>query len=417
MKKKEIGANNPVNDTNSIIEKIANKKITIHVLRSFPSGTLNMDENGRPKTAQWGGVTRGRISSQCLKYHIRRYFNETGMEHMGVRTRFMPQLVLDRLFAKRETDEDLASIDEKALEAVCERLKEFGKSESSGGNGKDSLSTSQVLFFSDEDIETLTNGMIQILMDCNGDVEKIKKVKKKDIEESIVDCAVSPISIDMALFGRMVTSTYLSNVESAVQMAHAITTHAIYKEADFFTCVDELLSKGLAGSGEIGAGHANYKNYQSGTFYMYSAVDLGVLAENMMRVQNGEKLIPETIEAFIKAFAMVYSKTGQNAFASQVRPALVMVEVQDGAVPTYSYASAFETPVKTYGQNPEVLKNSVKALVERVDLDDKGYEGITNITHRAYWSPEFAEEIAPQKHEKFDSLKDLAEAVSEWVKE
>lgn len=42
--------------------------IEIHMMKSFPPTNLNRDVSGAPKTCYYGGVQRGRISSQCLKH-------------------------------------------------------------------------------------------------------------------------------------------------------------------------------------------------------------------------------------------------------------------------------------------------------------------------------------------------------------
>src|SRR2546422_8717671 len=47
------------------------KLIELHILQSFPVSCLNRDDVGAPKTATFGGITRARISSQCLKRAIR----------------------------------------------------------------------------------------------------------------------------------------------------------------------------------------------------------------------------------------------------------------------------------------------------------------------------------------------------------
>src|SRR5438093_5751136 len=47
------------------------KLIELHILQSFPVSCLNRDDVGAPKTAIFGGATRARISSQCLKRAIR----------------------------------------------------------------------------------------------------------------------------------------------------------------------------------------------------------------------------------------------------------------------------------------------------------------------------------------------------------
>ncbi len=46
--------------------------VQVHMLQSMPPGNLNRDDTGQPKKCIFGGVTRGRISSQCLKRNIRR---------------------------------------------------------------------------------------------------------------------------------------------------------------------------------------------------------------------------------------------------------------------------------------------------------------------------------------------------------
>lgn len=39
----------------------------IHMLKNYPPVNLNRDESGAPKSCIFGGTTRGRVSSQCLK--------------------------------------------------------------------------------------------------------------------------------------------------------------------------------------------------------------------------------------------------------------------------------------------------------------------------------------------------------------
>lgn len=408
-------------DTKQVVENISGKKIAIHLLKNFPSSILNGDENGRPKVANFGGVIRDRLSSQNIKHAIRRSEVLGTLDKLGIRTRYMPELVLERMMALRDEDESLSEAKDDVLKAAAERLQKFGKNSDKGGEESEegkktsSLTTAQALFYSDADIQNLAQATMEAIRDCEFDLKKVKAMKADKFNEYLVDCGASPISIDMALFGRMVTSDLLSDVESSVQVAHALSTHAAYREMDFFTCIDEMLESGKAGSGDSGAAMMDYKPFRSSCFYMYAAVDLGVLAENMAKVTNGETMIAEVVEAFIRAFAMSYSKTGQSAFAAQVLPDLVMVEVQDGNVPTYEYINAFEAPVKTYGQNPEVVKNSVKALAGFVDTMDEAYE--LPIRHRGYFAPRFADEIAPEKCEKFTKFNSLTAAVKEWIKE
>ena len=78
----------------------------IHMIKNFPPTNLNRDDMGSPKTCIFGGVTRGRYSSQCLKRAWRKsdvfcnWFNEG---ELGIRTRLLPELVAERLIEMGET--------------------------------------------------------------------------------------------------------------------------------------------------------------------------------------------------------------------------------------------------------------------------------------------------------------------------
>src|SRR5262249_9513166 len=54
----------------------ASMRIEIHALQNFAPSNLNRDDTGSPKDAEFGGYRRARISSQCLKRSVRRYFQE-----------------------------------------------------------------------------------------------------------------------------------------------------------------------------------------------------------------------------------------------------------------------------------------------------------------------------------------------------
>ena len=72
----------------------------IHMLKNYPPVNLNRDESGAPKSCMFGGTTRGRVSSQCLKRSWRKssvLSEAIGAEHFGIRTRQLPQLVAENL--------------------------------------------------------------------------------------------------------------------------------------------------------------------------------------------------------------------------------------------------------------------------------------------------------------------------------
>ena len=73
--------------------------VQIHMLQSMPPGNVNRDETGQPKKCVFGGVTRGRISSQCLKRNIRlsTQFKDAFGDSLASRTTYLPRMVADAL--------------------------------------------------------------------------------------------------------------------------------------------------------------------------------------------------------------------------------------------------------------------------------------------------------------------------------
>src|SRR3546814_18381467 len=55
-------------------------------------------------------------------------------------------------------------------------------------------------------------------------------------------------AVDVALFGRMLADMTEKNQNAACQVAHAISTHAVEREFDFYTAVDDLKPDDNAGA-------------------------------------------------------------------------------------------------------------------------------------------------------------------------
>ena len=93
----------------------------IHMLKNYPPTNLNRDDTGAPKTCVFGGVTRGRISSQCLKRSWRTselLKSEIGEENLGIRTRKLPALVAQKLLEM--------GVNPEYVEAVTPKITGFG---------------------------------------------------------------------------------------------------------------------------------------------------------------------------------------------------------------------------------------------------------------------------------------------------
>ena len=71
--------------------------LDIHAIQTVPPSNINRDDSGSPKTAQYGGVRRARVSSQAWKRAIRQYFAEHSGEKLGVRTKHIVEYVADQI--------------------------------------------------------------------------------------------------------------------------------------------------------------------------------------------------------------------------------------------------------------------------------------------------------------------------------
>jgi CRISPR system Cascade subunit CasC len=147
------------------------------------------------------------------------------------------------------------------------------------------------------------------------------------------------------------------NREAAVQVAHAVTTHKVAVEDDFYTAVDDLKKPaedaGSAFMGELGFG--------SGVFYLYVCADVALLQKNL---GGDEALAKAALSALIEALATVSPTGKQASFASRARASYILAEKGDQQPRTL--AAAFVKPVK----GDDLLANSVDELERtRADMD------------------------------------------------
>lgn len=106
------------------------------------------------------------------------------------------------------------------------------------------------------------------------DDDKIEKQIQKDAHGF---CQALAHGVDIALSGRMTTSGLMTSVDGALAVAHAITTHSVDADIDWFTAVDDLTED----EDETGAGHLNTQEFSAGVFYRYASLNLRQLQDNL----------------------------------------------------------------------------------------------------------------------------------------
>ena len=331
----------------------------IHMLKNYPPTNLNRDDTGAPKTCLFGGVMRCRVSSQCLKRSWRTspsFRAEIGDENLGIRTRKLPMLVAEKLVEMGVTQE--------FADAIQPRLTGIGNKE--GKETKDGNATAQVIFYANEDIAAVAETVKALLENCKT-VKDVQKLKAKDIQAAVTGADVRPVTLDIALFGRMVTSDAFRDVEASMQVAHAISTNKVSVESDYFTAMDDMLSG--SSMDELGAAMIGDVDFNASCYYVYASVDTDALAENLKYAENAEEIVRKAIPALIRAMAFTDPSGKQNSFAGHVMPSVVMIECKEKKIPT-SMVNAFVAPV---GKGGDLVKQSAEKLAAEVDMTARNF--------------------------------------------
>ncbi|NNM58933.1 MAG: type I-E CRISPR-associated protein Cas7/Cse4/CasC [Legionellales bacterium] len=284
-----------------------NVRIEYHIIQAFPVSCLNRDDVGAPKSAIVGGSQRARVSSQAWKRPVRMAMHELGCT-AGIRTKHIAKLITDACLALGATPEQAQACGHKIEDAFIKqeqtgskktKTKEDETSESETNPVHDKSDT--LLFLSPNEIESLANafynsGFVPDMVITNKDKKKhskeiadlIKKVTKNNID-----------ALDIALFGRMVAQAAELNIEAAASFSHAISTHKVSNEVEFFTALDDRPT-------EAGSAHMGSLEFNSATYYRYISVDLGQLHQTLA----GQNL-PEAIENFTKALFLAIPSARQ----------------------------------------------------------------------------------------------------------
>lgn len=323
-----------------------------HMLKNYPPTNLNRDDAGSPKSCFFGGVQRARISSQCLKRSWRQsvLFSES-VGRLGIRTRKLPDLVSTELRRR--------GVDKEYVEAAA--LKVTGYGNRTGTESKDGI-TAQIMFFSREDILAVADRVEQAIAEA-GTLKNFQKMSAKDWQKTMGNVVTRPITLDMALFGRMVTSDAFANVEAAMQVAHAISTHGVSQESDFYTAVDDLVSGD--NEADAGAGMMGDTDFNASCYYMYAALDMDQLKENLKHSPEALSVAGEVVRCLLETMAFSNPSGKQNSFAGHALPDLIYVEQKVKKIPV-NYANAFVSPARPSG-NRDLVEESAQKLATEIE--------------------------------------------------
>jgi CRISPR system Cascade subunit CasC len=312
--------------------------LQLHLLTFFPPANLNRDDTGRPKTAVVGGATRLRLSSQALKraWRTSDAFSTALAGHMGQRTQRIGEVVRQHL---RAADME----DAKALDTARTIARVFGKLKDIKDD--DPAQIEQLAFISPQERQAALALADRALAGETIDATAAGLLRRSDT------------AADIALFGRMLADNPSYNREAAAQVAHAITTHKVTVEDDYYTAVDDLKTA----VDDAGAGFLGEAAFGSGVFYLYLCVDRTLLVKNL----GGEAALAGTaLAALARAAATVAPNGKQNSFAAFGRAGYVLAEC--GRQQPRTLAGAFARPIS----GEDLMVESIRAFrTFRANLD------------------------------------------------
>lgn len=300
-------------------------RIEYHILQSFPVTCLNRDDVGAPKSAVVGGIPRARVSSQCWKRQVRLAMQEFGIK-LGVRTKKVAELLVAAM-RRAGADEAAATLCADKIAAV--------------------LSDDTLLFISDTEAEAFAAYAKEKEFDAAAIKEKeLGKVGKKALNPAVD-------ALDIALFGRMVAKAPDMNIEAAASFSHAISTHKVTNEVEFFTALDDLQD-------EPGSAHMGSLEFNAATYYRYISLDLGQLAQTL----GPDADLKAAVEAFTKALFVAVPSARQTTQSGASPWEFAKVLVRHGQ----RLQVPFEAAVKAQGG---YLQPSIAALKDYLGKKEK----------------------------------------------
>ncbi|XXX78028.1 type I-E CRISPR-associated protein Cas7/Cse4/CasC [Sorangium sp. So ce134] len=363
-------------------------KLEIHIVQNFAPSNLNRDDTGSPKDCELGGVRRARISSQCYKRAIRDAFARHELldeAEQAMRTKRLVEAVAERVVAaKKKVDP------ESAKRAVVRALGGGGLKAEEG----DTWKTQYLLFLPTrtverlaalvaENLEALTPPQAETAAETQGDkaakgkAAKSKKQEKSEakdqvpselreqIEGLLADGSRTP---ELGLFGRMIADKPAWNIDAACQVAHAISTHRVSMEFDFYTAIDDLRRDDSSGSDMMGT-----IPFNSACFYRYLVVDVDDLVRNLGADKAARAQAKKTLAALLRAAVLAIPSGKQNSMAAHNPPSFILTDVRERGAPR-SLANAFVEPVRPRSnEHNDLVEGSVLKLGELLAALDGVY--------------------------------------------
>jgi CRISPR system Cascade subunit CasC len=397
------------------------KHLELHIIQSVPVACLNRDDLNSPKTAVFGGVQRARVSSQSWKRAIRemaaKELDNSG-QFKGNRSRlFVEKIVLalkklgesegtayslalcaGHYLAKLDPKQEgkvktlvfLSPLEYEIFAKILSALKDTDKQklvEAISSVDVQKLARDEG---SDEDVdeeEPKKKDKGEKKLSAKQFTKFVAKILKSPVEKAFKGEKKEPKSLpkdaaDIALFGRMVANDHSLTVEAATMFSHALSTHKVDNEIDFFAAVDDLQPKE-----EPGAGMTSTLEFNSATYYRFAALNLDMLADAEHLESMSKEERRDVVRTFVEATVKAIPGARKNTMNGNTLPAYVLGVVREKGHPV-QLVNAFESPVRSsqgYAvKSVELLKSEYAKLAETWGINSVYEKAIPDVSMKSF---------------------------------
>lgn len=330
--------------------------LQFHLLTAFPPSNLNRDENGRPKTAIYGGTQRLRLTSQSIKraWRTTPSFQDALKGYLGERSARLGGEIVAHLIGRGASPDVATDI----ARTVAGKLGSLAAARKGG----DPTRTGQLLFLAPSE-KARALAIADALFAGESDVE----ARADDI------LLYQPGAVDIAMFGRMLADHPGFSGEAAVQVAHALTTHKAQIEDDFLVALDDLQPQT-----ELGTTYIANQQFGAGVFYLYVCVNVDLLVANLGELkERAPEVARAGLAALVEAMLTEVPRGKQASYASRARPLYALAE--RGTQQPRTLAAAFLRDVDAQAApNRDLAEGSIQRLAQYRTVLDRVYGSLAD---------------------------------------
>jgi hypothetical protein len=345
--------------------------INIGVIQPSGLGMVNLNENGRIKTARFGDDDiRQYVSSQSQQTVVNREVIELKEESLkGIvdyNSRRHGRWMSERMIKQIEGF-SISTLTDLCLLFLTEIFKDVKNMTRISNKEKDILIDMFLKEYATN--KNIQNDMLAVEKSQTEDKKKTFTKKHydkllKEMQKALKDI---PGGIISSLTGRMFASAPSKNVKAVAYKTAAFTVHSIapFENRDDFTAMEQICFD----DSDTGAGHMDTRFLGRGVFFKNYVIDATELMDSNHLAAHFDFSDAEEREActgilkvVLKSYVSAFPMGKQNSLLSRLFPVIATSHIVKGCSP-FSLSGAFLRPLK---QDDNIYNNALDRIVNEI---------------------------------------------------